>query len=114
MNISDNKKILEDFLIHEKLGKDTIMYRHTLPDYLNRSEMTLKPNEAATEMVEDIYGTGHLIMDKYVGRGLAFTLEKDTDYQMTRSAFLLNWAYFSNKGVEYTLIDPVMRASPIS
>lgn len=68
----------------EGLTRDTLFYRYTSEKHLVKvddSKYKLSANESATEMVEDYYGSGHLIMAKNVGQGLAFTLEKDTEYQ---------------------------------
>ncbi|MFT5169376.1 MAG: hypothetical protein ACI8P3_004625 [Saprospiraceae bacterium] len=68
----------------EGLSKDTIFYRYTYEEHLIKTEegkYKLSANDSATEMVEDYYISGHLVMAKYVGRGLAFTLEKDNEYK---------------------------------
>ena len=70
-------------LKNENLDETTTLYRHSLPKFLEQTDegtYRLSANEAATEMVEDLYGSGHLIMAKYVGKGLAFTLQKETEY----------------------------------
>jgi hypothetical protein len=68
----------------EGLTEDTIFYRYTAEEHLIKAgdkKYKLSANDRATEMVEDYYESGHLIMAKYVGQGLAFTLEKDNEYK---------------------------------
>jgi hypothetical protein len=67
----------------ESLDRTTTLYRYTSKNHLSRTaddRYELSANEGATEIIEDIYGSGHLIMAKNVGAGLAFTLEKEDEY----------------------------------
>ena len=68
----------------EGLTKDTKVYRYTSEEHMIKADdgkYKLSANDSATEMVEDYHKSGHLIMAKYVGQGLAFTLEKDNEYK---------------------------------
>lgn len=78
----ENEK-LTNLMKIEGLTKDTKFYRYTSEKHLERVEdkYRISANENATEMIEDYYGNGHLIMAKNVGKGLAFTLEKDNEYK---------------------------------
>ena len=68
----------------EGLTENTKVYRYTSDEHLVKTDdgkYRLSANDQATEMVEDYHISGHLIMAKYVGPGLAFTLEKDNEYK---------------------------------
>ena len=78
-----NEDILKEYIKHENLSDDTKFYRQTNEHHLkedSEGNLLLKPRPDATEMVEDIYKQGHLIMAKNVGPGLAFTLSSKNDY----------------------------------
>ena len=79
----ENEK-LETLMKSEGLTKDTILYRHTTEKHMEAAKnglFKLFANSEATEIIEDHYDSGHLIMAKYVAAGLAFTTEKDTEYK---------------------------------
>ena len=79
----DVENALREFIINEKLKSNTPFYRWTSQSHLGKSDngkYSLEVRKEATEMVEDIYNQGHIIMAKNVGPGLAFTLSKNNDY----------------------------------
>jgi hypothetical protein len=79
----NKKQILNQLIDHDDLKDDTKFYRWTSVTHLSASNdglYSLEARKEATEMVEDIYDQGHLIMAKYVGPGLSFTLSKNNDY----------------------------------
>ena len=81
MNIIEDK--LRHFIKNEKLEDITSFYRWTSQSHLEKSnngKYLLEVRKEATEMVEDIYNQGHIIMAKNVGPGLAFTLSKNNSY----------------------------------
>lgn len=74
---------LREFIRNESLEDNTRFYRWTSKFHLEKSDngkYSLDVRKEATEMVEDIYNQGHIIMAKNVGPGLAFTLSKNNDY----------------------------------
>jgi hypothetical protein len=79
----ENEK-LSTLMKSEGLSRDTMFYRYTTEKHLEEFEegkYKLFANDEATEIIEDYYKTGQLIMAKYIASGLAFTTEKDTDYK---------------------------------
>ena len=80
MNISDKLRTL---LNSEQLDQSSVLYRFTLPEFLDSSlgNLRLSANPHATEMVEDFYESGHSMMAKHFGPGLAFTTGIEADFQ---------------------------------
>lgn len=76
---------LEHLMKENQLTENTILYRYTYPEFLALVEgnrYKLSANENATEMIEDIYGSGHLKMAKYVGKGLTFLLQQESEFDL--------------------------------
>ena len=76
---------LEHLMKENKLTEDSILFRYTYPEFLEHVEgnrYKLSANENATEMVEDLYGSGHLKMAKYIGKGLTFLSQKESEFDL--------------------------------
>ena len=76
---------LNHLMKENNLTKETKLYRYTDPDFLSHLEgnrYSMSANDEATEMVEDIYGTGHLKMAKYFGKGLTFMMQPESEYDL--------------------------------
>ena len=76
-------KKFESLMKSEGMNPDTVLYRYTPSEYLQdlgEDNLSLKANEAATEMVEDIYSHGHTKMANHVGGGLSFTREIEKEF----------------------------------
>lgn len=67
---------LSSFLEAEGLSKDTKLYRFSLAEYVRKDEggrYFISANPEPTEMIKDIYESGHSMMAKFINKGLAFT-----------------------------------------
>ena len=76
---------LKQLMEENNLTEDTLMYRYTYPEYLQHiegSRYKLSANKNATEIVEDLYGSGHLTMAKNIGEGLTFILQKENEFDL--------------------------------
>lgn len=77
------KKVRELMQI-ENFTENTKFYRYVLPEHIEQIEDNIydvTANDEATEMIEDHYDSGHLIMAKNIGPGLAFTIDFNTEYK---------------------------------
>lgn len=81
---SEASEALARLLESASLSRDTILYRHTLPEHLTESpELVtyhLTANNDPSESVEDVYGQGHIRLACDVGPGLAFAESLDTEW----------------------------------
>jgi hypothetical protein len=76
---------LKQLLSENGFDENTILYRYTLPEFLepiddNRYKLSANPN--ATEVVEDLYDTGYSIAARELGKGLSCFIQKEPDYQL--------------------------------
>jgi hypothetical protein len=76
---------LEELMKQNSFTENTIMYRYTLPEFLTQTEndlYRLNANPNATEIVEDLYKSGHSIPGSEIGQGLAFFVNKEPEYDL--------------------------------
>ena len=81
----DKDTILQDYIKYEKLDQVERLYRYTNAWHVKRTEGadgTLAPNPGATEMLEDMYASGHTMMASDIGSGLSFLKDKDNDFKV--------------------------------
>ena len=83
-NSSDNSERLEALLAENGLDQDTVLFRATLPEFLDESgdEGTcyISANADPSEAVIDEFGGGHTALAAEMGPGLAFTAERDNQW----------------------------------
>ena len=80
----DKDEIQKEYLAFEKLDLDQRLYRysnvwHVIKTGENTGSIT--PNKKATEMIEDMYGSGHTIQAAVIGPGLSFLKSKENDFK---------------------------------
>lgn len=76
---------LEELMRQHNFTEKTIMYRYTSPEFLTNTENNryrLSANPNATEIVVDLYESGHSIPGSEIGPGLAFFMNKETEYDL--------------------------------
>lgn len=102
MQQEDKKGIQEDYLKSEKLDQVERLYRYTNAWHIKKSEGangSLSPNPNATEMLEDMYASGHTMMAKEIGPGLSFLKEKDNAFkEEERTCVSVNLKEFVDQG----------------
>ena len=72
------------FLASQGFTTETLFYRYTLNEYITEIEdgsLIINANPAATEMVEDIYNSGHILIASEIGPGLSFTKKEESDFK---------------------------------
>ena len=65
------------------LDDKSVLYRYSLIEYLDKLEdgsTIINANPSATEMVEDVYGSGHILMASSFGPGLSFTIQPEEEF----------------------------------
>jgi hypothetical protein len=81
---SDNSERLEEWLAENGLDQDTVLFRATLPDFLDESHdegtCYISANADPSEAVIDEFGGGHTALAAEMGPGLAFTVERDLQW----------------------------------
>lgn len=76
-------EVQQNVLRDLSLSLDDYLYRYTDNQFLKSSPQgntTIAVNPGATEMVQDVFGSGHLIMAKEIGPGLAFTSQPEPEF----------------------------------
>jgi hypothetical protein len=81
----DTRERLSEVLVESGLQPDTILYRETLPDFLEKTSeagvFLLTANDDPSEAVVDVYGGGHVSLAAQVGPGLAFAESPDNQWR---------------------------------
>ena len=76
---------LSELLAENGLDPDSILYRETLTDFLEKTPRAgvflLTANEDPSEAVVDVYGGGHVSLAAQIGAGLAFAESRDNQWQ---------------------------------
>jgi hypothetical protein len=83
------KETVESILKYEGLNTESVLYRYTNAHHIikkDNGETFVKANLEPQEMVVDHYGNGHLTMASEIGKGLAFTLSKDSIFKTSDKA----------------------------
>ena len=76
-------KIQQNVLEDLSLSIDDYLYRYTDDQFLKpnpQGSTSIAVNPGATEMIQDVFGNGHLIMAKEIGPGLAFTAQPEPEF----------------------------------
>ncbi len=76
--------ILRELLSSRGLGRDSLLFRESLPDFLETDEAgveTLSANPDPSEAVVDVYEGGHVALAAHVGPGLAFSEQRDNQWR---------------------------------
>jgi hypothetical protein len=83
-NSSDKGQRLKALLAQHGLDEDTVLFRATLPDFLDETEdpntCFISANSDPSEAVVDVFGGGHTALATQMGPGLAFTTERDNEW----------------------------------
>ena len=80
----DKKTLQEEYIKFEKLDLDQRLYRYSNHWHVMKTGVdsgSITPNENATEMIEDMYQSGHTIMASDIGPGLSFLKSKANDFK---------------------------------
>jgi hypothetical protein len=76
---------LSEVLSDNGLEPDTLLYRETLGDFLEKTSdagvYVLTANPDPSEAVVDVYGGGHVSLAAQIGPGLAFSETRDNQWQ---------------------------------
>jgi hypothetical protein len=75
---------LTQFLASQGFTPETILYRYSFPEYIAELEdgsKIINANPSATEMIEDIYNSGHIFKASELGMGLSFTTEIEKSFK---------------------------------
>jgi hypothetical protein len=83
-NSSDNSEQLKTLLDQSGLDEDSVLFRATLPDFLDETDDAdtcfISANADPSEAVIDEYAGGHTALAAEMGPGLAFTVERDNQW----------------------------------
>jgi hypothetical protein len=83
-NSSDNSQRLETLLDQHGLDEETVLFRATLPEFLDETADAdtcfISANADPSEAVIDEYAGGHTALAAEMGPGLAFTAERDNQW----------------------------------
>ena len=78
-------RILAETLEAHGLDAETLLYRETLADFLQRDgatgEWSISANPDPSEAVVDLYGGGYGVVASQLGPGLSFSLRPDNDWR---------------------------------
>ena len=85
MSTDDERAALLSQLMQDgELTPETLLYRHTLPEFLGPKDdsgfCALSANPTPSEAVHDVYGGGHMALAEHVGPGLAWTATVDSEW----------------------------------
>lgn len=78
------EQTIKDFLEAEGFNSESKFYRYTTEKHLMQADdggIEIEAHPAPTEMIVDFYGSGHAIMAKDIGPGLAVTKSADNEYK---------------------------------
>jgi hypothetical protein len=78
------KEALAELLSEYALSKESVLYRATLPEHLEKGDGNefawISANPDPSEAVVNVYGTGHLSQASDMGPGLAFAEQEDNSW----------------------------------
>ncbi len=84
--ISDEEReIMNDLLAENHLAPETVLYRYTSEEYLEKDsigELVLRAKEEPIDMVVDRYhGSYHVYIAREIGHGLSFMKKCEAEYE---------------------------------
>ncbi len=78
------KETLAELLAENGLSSDSVLYRSTLPEHLEKKDedgsLWISANPDPSEAVVNVYETGHLSQAADMGPGLAFAEQEDNEW----------------------------------
>jgi hypothetical protein len=77
-------RMTEDVLGNHGLNRDTVLYRESLVDFVERDEAghdTVTANPDPSEAVVNVYEGGHISLAAQIGPGLAFAEQRDNQWR---------------------------------
>ena len=80
----DLRKQVVSYLQSTGLTEDTVLYRATLPEFIQSNEAgesMISANEDPSEAVANVYEQGHVYLARDVGPGLAFVETLDNEWK---------------------------------